>query len=67
MNITITICTFRRSHIATTLQSLEAMERPEGCTVSIVVIDNDDTPSAQERVDGTAAAVLQQQVPQHHY
>jgi len=57
VNITITICTFRRSHIATTLQSLEAMQRPEGCAVSIVVIDNDDTPSAQESVDDTAAAM----------
>lgn len=57
MNITITICTFRRSHIATTLQSLEAMQRPEDCAVSIVVIDNDDTPSAQELVGATAAAM----------
>lgn len=57
MKITITICTFRRSHIATTLQSLEAMERPADCAVSVVVIDNDDRPSAQERVTGTAAAM----------
>ena len=57
MKITITICTFRRSHIATTLQSLEAMERPADCAVSVVVIDNDDTPSAQDRVANTAAAM----------
>lgn len=47
-DITVGICTFRRESLAATLLSIEAQSvRP----VRILVIDNDDEPSARERVD----------------
>lgn len=50
MNIDLCICTFRRAHIADTLQSVARAEIPDGAALTVIVIDNDDTPSAQVRV-----------------
>lgn len=46
-SVDIGICTFRRQSITTTLASLKMMEEVEGCTVRIIVADNDVTPTAQ--------------------
>jgi succinoglycan biosynthesis protein ExoM len=48
--IDIGICTFRRPQITETLQSLAHLDIPAGCTLRVIVADNDDTPSAQETV-----------------
>ncbi len=54
MRIDICICTFRRPQVTDTLASVEAAERPEGAALRLVVIDNDDTPSAKARVRDAA-------------
>jgi succinoglycan biosynthesis protein ExoM len=45
-NVNICVCTFRRPQLAQTLQSLAELELPPHITASIIVADNDDTPSA---------------------
>lgn len=49
-SIDVGVCTFRRPELADTLRSLDAMDMPEGFDVSIVVADNDDTPTARDLV-----------------
>ena len=46
----ICVCTFRRLSLEATLRSLLDQALPEGLRVGILVIDNDDTPSAQTLV-----------------
>lgn len=52
--VLIGICTFRRPELEATLNSLQALA-PCGLPVSVAIADNDETPSAQCRVDGIAA------------
>lgn len=54
--IDICVCTFRRDSLGATLSSLFACTVPAGWSVRVVVIDNDDTPSARDRVAALAAA-----------
>ncbi|PZV37506.1 glycosyltransferase [Mesorhizobium kowhaii] len=49
-SIDIGVCTFRRPELADTLRSLDAMEMPAGFDISIIVADNDDTPTARDLV-----------------
>lgn len=51
MKVDICICTFRRGSVVETLASLAAMQVPEGTQVRVIVADNDDIPSARERVE----------------
>lgn len=55
MHIELCICTFRRPHITETLRSVDRDPVPEGVTLTITVIDNDETPSAQALVAEAAA------------
>ena len=55
-SVDICICTFRRPHIANTLRSLAALELPPGQTIHIIVVDNDDTPSASSIVRESTTA-----------
>ena len=55
MDIELCICTFRRPHIVETLRSVEAGRVPDDVSLTITVIDNDDVPSAEAMVAGTAA------------
>ncbi|CCV09767.1 glycosyltransferase family 2 protein [Mesorhizobium sp. STM 4661] len=48
--IDICVCTFRRPELADTLRSLAAMDMPSGFDISIIVADNDDTPTAEPLV-----------------
>lgn len=57
MKIDLCICTFRRPHIVDTLRSVEAAQRPEGVCLRVIIVDNDDTPSARARVTETAATM----------
>ncbi len=52
--IDICVCTFRRPHIAVTLQSLAALVVKPNWTVRAVVADNDDEPTARGLVETTA-------------
>ena len=53
-SIDLCICTFRRAHIADTLQSVAALALPTGYNLHVIVADNDETPSARELVEQTA-------------
>ena len=50
LSIDIGVCTFRRPELADTLRSLDAMQMPAGFAISIIVADNDDTPTARDLV-----------------
>lgn len=50
LSIDIGVCTFRRPELADTLRSLDAMQMPAGFDISIIVADNDDTPTARDLV-----------------
>jgi succinoglycan biosynthesis protein ExoM len=50
-DIDIAICTFRRTHIVETIQSVGQISQPEDLSIRIIVVDNDDVPSAKERVN----------------
>jgi succinoglycan biosynthesis protein ExoM len=50
-SIDICVCTFRRSHLADTLHSLDNLTISPAVAVSIIVADNDETPSAQGAVE----------------
>jgi succinoglycan biosynthesis protein ExoM len=52
--IDICICTFRRSHIEQTLLSISQMEKEDFWRLTVIVADNDETPSAQALVLKTA-------------
>ena len=49
--IDICICTFRRPHLAKTLTSVADLTIPKGCDIRVLVVDNDDWPSAKPLVE----------------
>ncbi len=53
-DVDVCICTFRRPHIAKTLKSIARQSLNPAWKVRIIVADNDDRPSAQERVQAIA-------------
>jgi succinoglycan biosynthesis protein ExoM len=53
-SIAIGICTFRRASLAATLASIERQELQPRKTLSVIVADNDETPSAETLVRGLA-------------
>jgi succinoglycan biosynthesis protein ExoM len=53
-DIDICLCTFQRAHVVETLRSLARLTLKPDRTIRIIVADNDDTPSAKERVEATA-------------
>lgn len=50
VRVDICICTYRRPELEDTLLSVAAMRIPEGVRTRVVVADNDDVPSARDRV-----------------
>lgn len=54
--VEICVCTYRRPQIRQTLESLAAQELPDGVSATVLVVDNDDTPSAHEIVACVSAA-----------
>ena len=50
IQITTIICTFRRDSLLQTLQSISQITLPEGISFKVVVVDNDDQPSAKDKV-----------------
>lgn len=53
--VAVGICTFRRPGLQDTLDTLEQQTLPEDVPVTLVVADNDDTPSARDLVEAFAA------------
>ena len=53
-DIDICICSFRRAHLAETLQSLAQLILSPGMRISIIVADNDETPQASALVNNLA-------------
>ncbi len=53
--VDICICTYRRDHLAETLQTVLAQDLPEGLIARIIVADNDTDPSAQPVVEDAGA------------
>ncbi|MEZ5778654.1 MAG: glycosyltransferase family 2 protein [Paracoccaceae bacterium] len=50
--VDICICTFRRPHLAQTLDSLGQLEVMDGVELRVIVADNDETPSARGVAEG---------------
>ena len=59
IHVDVCICTFRRPAVVAAMASVAAQDLPEGTRLRIVVVDNDEVPSAKARVDafGQDAAV----------
>ncbi|KCZ52801.1 hypothetical protein HY3_13635 [Hyphomonas pacifica] len=57
VTIDICVCTYRRPFIEATLRSLDAQILPADVTARIIVIDNDETPSAKALVDQVAGTL----------
>lgn len=55
IRVDVCVCTFRREAIVRTLESLAAQRLPPGLRLRAVVADNDETPSARERVEAAGA------------
>jgi succinoglycan biosynthesis protein ExoM len=55
--VDICVCTFRRPYLAETLRSLDRLHIPAGVGVSIIVADNDETPSAKPLIEAVRNAV----------
>lgn len=53
-DVDICVCTFRRAFIAETLASIFRLAVPGDVRVSVIVVDNDSTPSARDLVDRCA-------------
>lgn len=51
ITVDIGICTFRRTHIRQTLESVAGLRLPADVEIKVIVADNDDTPTARERVE----------------
>jgi succinoglycan biosynthesis protein ExoM len=47
VNVEILVCTFRRPHLRRTLESVAAQVLPAGISIGVIVVDNDDVPSAR--------------------
>jgi succinoglycan biosynthesis protein ExoM len=54
-DIDIAICTFQRPHIVDTIESVGRITPPDGLSIRIIVVDNDDAPSAKDRVNSCKA------------
>lgn len=55
--IDILVCTFRRPSIENALSSIEAQRHGDGIVSRVIVADNDETPSARDRVAAAAAGM----------
>jgi succinoglycan biosynthesis protein ExoM len=53
--VTICICTFRRASVLCAIESVARQNLPEGVSVRILVIDNDDAPTAKEAITDLCA------------
>ncbi|MES0864706.1 glycosyltransferase [Ruegeria sp. SCPT10] len=54
-HVAVGVCTHRRPELLGTLRSLEGQVLPCGTRLSIIVVDNDDTPTARDMVESFAS------------
>ena len=54
IGVDVCLCTFRRPQVVETLASIAAQRVPPGLRLRVIVADNDDTPSAKDRVQAAA-------------
>lgn len=54
MKIDLCLCTFRRPGVADTLRSVARAALPDGAELRVIVVDNDDTPTARNTVETVA-------------
>ncbi|QQA41931.1 glycosyltransferase family 2 protein [Pelagovum pacificum] len=66
--VLVCLCTHRRHSVLRTLTSLSRLRAPEGCEITIVVIDNDRTPSARDLIRGATRSwpVKYRHAPAHN-
>ncbi len=57
-HVAICLATFRRPQVSATLASLDQLSWPAGVTGEVIVVDNDDSPTAQARVAAFAARAV---------
>ena len=50
-HVAVGVCTFQRPALSQTLRTLEGQVLPDGTSLTIIVIDNDTTPSARDMVE----------------
>lgn len=55
--IDVCICTFRRPSVVQAMASVARQTLPEGTSLRIIVVDNDEVPSAKARVDAAGLSV----------
>jgi succinoglycan biosynthesis protein ExoM len=55
IDVTVCICTFRRPSILSAVESVTSQVLPDWISLRILVIDNDDTPSAQNAIESFCA------------
>ncbi len=60
IEVDICVCTFRRPSVTETLASLDVLDVPDGVHLKILVVDNDQTPSARSRAEAFAQTALHQ-------
>lgn len=65
IRIDIGVCTYRRTELEETLRSLGSMNVPRNADIRIIIADNDDEPSAAERIVALRAAVRHEIVYVH--
>jgi succinoglycan biosynthesis protein ExoM len=51
-SVDVCVCTFRRESVVDLIASLAQIELPQGISFRVIVADNDEIPSARERVEG---------------
>lgn len=70
MKVDVCVCTHRRETIVDTIESLGEQQLPEGVSLRVIVSDNDDVPSAKERVEQAAekfgVAIKYVHAPKHN-
>ncbi len=54
-NVDVCVCTFRRDSVSDLIASLARLDLPAGVAIRVVVADNDETPSARDRVEAAFA------------
>jgi succinoglycan biosynthesis protein ExoM len=57
VRVDVLICTYRRPHVVETIRSVATQDLPDGVSLRIVVADNDDAPSSQDRVRRAASGL----------
>ena len=50
MLVSVCMCTYKRLHVVETLKSIDQQQLPEGISLEIVVVDNDESAFARDLV-----------------